>query len=126
MTGTPLIARLFLGLRRPRQTLQGRDASGVIVEVGAGVEVFAPGDEVFGTADGALAEFAVIPVGRLAKKPSGLSFEQAAALPVSGITALQAVEDLAKIQSGERSSCWALRAGWEVSRCSSRGPWVRG
>jgi NADPH:quinone reductase-like Zn-dependent oxidoreductase len=102
MAGKPLIMRPFTGLTRPRQPVQGRDVAGVIVEVGPGVEGFGVGDEVLGTADGSLAEFAKVPVTRLAKKPAGISFEQAAALPVSGLTALQAIRDHARVARGER------------------------
>jgi NADPH:quinone reductase-like Zn-dependent oxidoreductase len=70
--------------------------------VGASVTAFAPGDEVYGTCAGAFAEYAVAVAGRLAPKPPSLSFEQAAAVPVSALTALQAVRDQARVQAGER------------------------
>ncbi|WP_327721307.1 NAD(P)-dependent alcohol dehydrogenase [Streptomyces sp. NBC_00490] len=93
MTGRPYIARLSpqLGLRRPAHTVRGWDAAGRVEAVGAEVTGFKPGDEVFGQCDGSFAEYARGKAGQLAAKPASLSFEQAAALPVSGVTALQAL-----------------------------------
>jgi len=91
LTGTPLMARLFLGLRRPRQKVLGMDVAGTVERVGEGVTGFAPGDRVFGGATGSFAEFAVAKAKALAPMPAGLSFEQAAASPVSGLTGLQAL-----------------------------------
>jgi len=102
MTGRPYAARLFLGLRRPRVPVRGMDVAGVVTAVGARVTRFRPGDEVYGTCEtGSYAEFATARQGRLAAKPAGLSFEQAAATPVSGLTALQSVRD-ARVQAGQR------------------------
>jgi len=102
MTGRPYAARLFLGLRRPRVPVRGMDVAGVVTAVGARVTRFRPGDEVYGTCEtGSYAEFATARQGRLAAKPAGLSFEQAAATPVSGQTALQSVRD-ARVQAGHR------------------------
>ncbi|WP_043633847.1 NAD(P)-dependent alcohol dehydrogenase [Nonomuraea candida] len=91
MTGLPLIGRLAFGLRRPRNRVPGMDVAGVVESVGAGVSAFRPGDEVYGAATGAYAEFAVARPGKLARKPANLSFTEAAAVPVSGVTALRAV-----------------------------------
>lgn len=91
LTGTPLMARLALGLRTPRQKMLGLDVAGVVERVGAGVTEFAPGDRVFGGGTGTFAEFAIAKPKALAPMPAGLSFEQAAASPVSGLTALQAL-----------------------------------
>jgi NADPH:quinone reductase-like Zn-dependent oxidoreductase len=93
MTGRPYIARLSpqLGLRRPAHTVRGWDAAGRVEAVGAEVTGFKPGDEVFGQCDGSFAEYARGKAEQLAAKPASLSFEQAAALPVSGVTALQAL-----------------------------------
>ncbi len=91
LTGTPLMARLALGLRTPRQKMLGLDVAGVVERVGAGVTEFAPGDRVFGGGTGTFAEFAIAKQKALAPMPAGLSFEQAAASPVSGLTALQAL-----------------------------------
>lgn len=70
MTGLPLVARPAIGLRTPRTPIPGRDVAGTVVSVGAGVTGFAAGDEVVGTADGSLAEFAPVPVTRLAHAPA--------------------------------------------------------
>ncbi len=99
--GLPLMVRLALGVRRPRYRTPGRDLAGTVVTVGAGVDDLAPGDAVFGTADGSLAELAVAPRGRLAPPPTVLSAREAAAVPVSGLTALQAVR-LAGVAPGDR------------------------
>lgn len=101
MTGEPYAARLAFGLRAPRHPVPGRDVAGVVIAVGANVTRFAPGDEVYGTANGSLAEFATAPEGRLARKPDGLSFTDAAAVPVSGLTALQGLHDSGHIAAGQ-------------------------
>lgn len=108
MAGLPLIARPMFGLRRPRNPTPGRDIAGVVEAVGAGVAAaaggtagFAVGDEVYGTADGGFAEWVVTTPGRLAAKPANLTFEQAAAVPVSALTALQAVRDQAEVRPGQ-------------------------
>ncbi|GII79534.1 NADPH:quinone reductase [Sphaerisporangium rufum] len=103
MTGRPYIVRAGLGLRRPRVRVRGRDVAGVVTAVGAGVTRFRPGDEVYGTTTrGAYAEYAVARADRLAPKPAGLTFEQAAAAPVSGQTAVQALRDVARVREGQR------------------------
>jgi NADPH:quinone reductase-like Zn-dependent oxidoreductase len=102
MTGTPYAVRLAIGLRRPRQPIAGRDLAGVVTAVGDGVTGFAVGEEVFGTADGSLAERAVTSTARLAHKPSSLSFEGAAAMPVSAGTALQALQKAGRLKEGQR------------------------
>jgi NADPH:quinone reductase-like Zn-dependent oxidoreductase len=103
MHGEPRAVRLAFGLRRPRQPVLGRDVAGVVAAVGEGVTGFAVGDEVLGTtSEGSYAERTVAPADRLVKKPAAWSFEQAAAAPVSGLTALQAVHDLGGVTSGDR------------------------
>jgi NADPH:quinone reductase-like Zn-dependent oxidoreductase len=101
MHGTPLLIRPAYGLRRPRHPVPGRDVAGVIERVGPTVTGYDAGDAVIGTADGSLAEFAVVPVHRLTRAPSTLSLVDAAALPISGLTALQAVTR-AGITTGQR------------------------
>ncbi|MEU6259417.1 NAD(P)-dependent alcohol dehydrogenase [Streptomyces sp. NPDC047043] len=97
MTGRPYFARLNrqIGLRRPAHRVRGWDAAGVVEAVGAGVTSLKAGDEVFGQCDGSFAEFACGKAEQLAPKPAGLTFEQAAAFPVSAVTALQGL-DLAR------------------------------
>jgi NADPH:quinone reductase-like Zn-dependent oxidoreductase len=100
--GTPRAVRLAFGLRRPRQPVLGRDVAGVIDAVGSDVSEWTVGDEVLGTAPGALAEFAVARADRLVRRPEGLSPDAAAALPISGSTALQALVDHGHLQPGQR------------------------
>jgi NADPH:quinone reductase-like Zn-dependent oxidoreductase len=101
MTGRPLAVRLATGLRRPRVAGLGRDLAGVVAEVGAGVTGLRPGDEVYGTCEtGSLAEYAVARPQRLARKPAGLTFEQAAAVPISAVTALQSL-GVAGVSAGQ-------------------------
>ncbi len=105
MRGDPKLARLQLGVRRPKAPVRGRDFAGEVAEAGAGVTHVGPGDEVFGEtgmADGAFAEYVRAPAGQVAPKPAGLTFEQAAALPLAGCTALQALRDVAHVQPGQR------------------------
>ncbi len=102
MTGEPLVARLALGLRRPKQPVPGLDLSGEVVATGPGVTGFAVGDEVFGIGQGSYAGYAVAGVDKLARKPATLSFVEAAAVPVSGLTAIQAVLDAGQLQAGQR------------------------
>ncbi|MFI0237776.1 NAD(P)-dependent alcohol dehydrogenase [Streptomyces sp. NPDC016845] len=96
MTGKPYIARVALGLRKPRNPVRGWDLAGVVETVGAKVTGLGPGDEVFGSGDGSLAEYARARADKIAPKPDGLTFEQAAALPVSGVTAHQALSGKAR------------------------------
>lgn len=102
MRGRPYIARAAFGLRRPKATRPGRDVSGRIEAVGKNVTRFEPGDAVFGTCRGAFAEYACAAESALAAKPPDLSFEQAACLPVAGITALQGLRDAGRIQPGQK------------------------
>jgi NADPH:quinone reductase-like Zn-dependent oxidoreductase len=102
MTGKPYFARLMLGLRRPKITVRGWDVAGTVEAVGRSVTGFEPGDEVMGTADGSFAELAVTTAERLIRKPARLSFEEAAAVAVSGATALRALRDVGRVRPGQR------------------------
>jgi len=107
MTGRPYMVRIMgLGFSRPKVPVAGWDAAGIVEAVGGKVRRFKPGDEVFGNCDvggtGTFADFARLPEDRCALKPANLSFEEAAALPVSGCTALQAVRDFAKVGAGKQ------------------------
>ncbi len=95
-------ARIGQGLRRPKSASVGADLAGQVEAVGRDVQGLQPGDEVFGTAAGSWAEYAAAREARLAPKPANLSFEEAAALPVAGITALQALRDKGGIQPGQK------------------------
>ncbi|GAA4059552.1 NAD(P)-dependent alcohol dehydrogenase [Nonomuraea soli] len=89
MTGVPYLSRLAFGLPGPRAKVRGRDLAGTVEAAGAGVTRFRPGDEVYGEAQsGSFAELVAVPEGRLAPKPARLTFEQAAAVPLAGYTAL--------------------------------------
>ncbi|TGN66908.1 NAD(P)-dependent alcohol dehydrogenase [Nocardioides eburneiflavus] len=100
LTGKPYAVRLAMGLRRPKNSVPGRDVAGVVAEVGAGVVGFTPGDEVYGVAPGSFAEYAVTSPDKLARKPAGLTFAQAAVVPISAGTALQAL-DTGRVQAGQ-------------------------
>ena len=102
MAGEPYMVRLAVGLRRPRRPVPGFDGAGRVEAVGAKVTRFAPGDEVFGSCEGSFAEYACAKVDKLAPKPVNLAFEEAAAVPVSGVTALQALRDKGRLRAGER------------------------
>jgi NADPH:quinone reductase-like Zn-dependent oxidoreductase len=103
MAGMPYAIRLMgFGVRAPKNPVPGFDVAGVVVAVGADVTRFAPGDEVFGIARGSFAEFAAAPEDKLAHKPASLTFEQAAAMPISGITALQGLTDTGRLEAGQR------------------------
>lgn len=103
MTGLPSLMRIMgFGFRRPKAPNPGRSLGGTVEAVGRNVTGLRPGEEVYGTCDGALAEFAAARAGLLARKPANLSFEQAAVVPVSGVSALQAVRDRARVTSGEK------------------------
>ena len=99
MSGRPYIARLFLGLR-PR-VVPGRDLAGQVEAVGGNVTRFKPGDEVFGTCSGALAQHACASESALAMKPHHVTFEQAASVGVAGLTALQGLRDKGRIRAGQ-------------------------
>lgn len=101
MEGVPYVVRLGFGLKKPKMPIPGLDVSGVVKSVGPEVTRFKAGDLVFGTGKGTFAEFAVAPESKLAHKPKSLSFEQAAVTSISGLTALQALRDIAKVQSGQ-------------------------
>jgi NADPH:quinone reductase-like Zn-dependent oxidoreductase len=102
MAGLPYAARLVAGLRAPKSAVPGLDVAGVVVAVGSEVTRFQPGDEVFGVSKGSFAEFAAARADKLALKPSRLTFEQAAVVPVSGMTALRGLSDVGRVQPGQK------------------------
>ncbi len=93
--------RLLFGLRKPRNTRLGRDVAGEVEAIGKEVTQFKPGDEVFGLCSGSLAEYACALEKTLAIKPANISFEQAASIPLAGLTALQGLRN-GKIQAGQK------------------------
>ncbi|MEZ5141825.1 MAG: NAD(P)-dependent alcohol dehydrogenase [Acidimicrobiales bacterium] len=101
MTGLPQFMRLMTGLRRPKVAALGADLAGVVEEVGPAVHDLRPGDEVFGEVEeGAFAEYVGAAADVVAPKPAGLTFEQAAAVPMAGVTALQALRDHGRVRPG--------------------------
>ena len=101
LRGTPSFIRLFTGMRRPKFPRLGADVAGVVEAVGIDAAPFKPGDAVFGTAKGSFAEYACAVASQLALKPQEISFEQAACLPIAGVTALQGLRDKGKVQTGQ-------------------------
>ena len=102
MAGLPYPIRVAgFGLRKPKYLNPGRSLAGTIEAVGSEVAGFEPGDAVFGICDGSFTEYVGIRTDKLAPKPSNLSFEEAAAVPISGITALQAVRDHGGVEDGQ-------------------------
>ena len=102
MTGMPYFVRLMPGFRKLKDGTRGRDVAGTVDAAGAGVTDLEPGDEVMGIVEGSFAELGVGRAELLVPKPARLTFEQAAALPISGLTALQVIRDIAKVRPGQR------------------------
>lgn len=101
MSGVYLM-RLMTGLRKPKKTRPGADLAGEVESVGRNVTLFKPGDTVFGCARGAFAEYVCARDDKVALKPANISFEQAAAIPVAGLTALQELRDKGRVQPGQK------------------------
>jgi NADPH:quinone reductase-like Zn-dependent oxidoreductase len=97
---SPFVVRLVEGVRRPRSPFFGADVAGVVEDAGGSVNAFRPGEEVMGLRTGALAEY--VSGRNFVAKPAGLTFEEAAAIPLAGTTALQAVRDRGGVQAGQR------------------------
>ncbi len=102
MAGLPYAVRLVSGLRTPKRAVPGLDVAGVVVSVGTKVTRFQPGDEVFGISKGSFAQYAAAREDKLAMKPTNLTFEQAAAVPVSGLTAMQGLTGAGRIEAGQK------------------------
>jgi NADPH:quinone reductase-like Zn-dependent oxidoreductase len=103
MRGTPYLGRVAMGLRKPKDTRFGVDFAGTVEAVGSAVTQFKPGDEVFGRASGALAQYVTVYAHRgVVLKPSRLTHEEAAAIPVAAVTALQALRDNGEVQPGQK------------------------
>jgi NADPH:quinone reductase-like Zn-dependent oxidoreductase len=102
MTGLPYPVRLACGIRAPKTQVRGREVAGRVEATGSAVTALRVGDEVFGIADGSFAQYASARPGKLAPKPANLTFAQAAAVPVSALTALQAVRDRGRVQAGQK------------------------
>jgi len=102
MRGSPYLGRIAFGLRRPKDARVGVDVAGRVAAVAGNATQLKPGDEVFGVCKGAFAEHASASESKLAIKPAGVTFEQAASVPVAGLTALQAIRDHGRIHPGRR------------------------
>jgi NADPH:quinone reductase-like Zn-dependent oxidoreductase len=102
MTGTPYLLRLGFGVRVPKNPVLGREVAGTVVAVGSAVTRFATGDEAFGIGRGAFAEYAAAREDKLARKPANTTFEQAAVVSVSALTALQALTDVGRVEQGQK------------------------
>lgn len=103
LTGLPRLFRPAFGVRRPKYRVLGADLAGQVEALGKAVTGFHPGDEVYGqAAAGAFAEYVAVAEGQIAPKPTDLTFEQAAAVPLAGFTALQAIRDQGKVRPGQR------------------------
>jgi NADPH:quinone reductase-like Zn-dependent oxidoreductase len=100
--GLPYVARMRYGLRKPKHPVPGFDVAGRIEAVGSNVTRLQSGDAVFGWCDGSSAEYASVPEDQLVLKPANLTFEQAAAVPISGFAALQALRDTGGVQPGQQ------------------------
>ncbi len=102
VTGRPYLVRPMFGVPRPKKTTPGFDVAGVVEAAGAAVTQLRPGDEVFGQCGGSCAEQVAVSPKRLAPKPSNLSFQQAAACPISGDAALRALRDAGRVRPGHK------------------------
>lgn len=102
LTGLPLLGRLAFGLRKPKQPVLGMGLAGAVAALGPGVGGFAVGDQVMGTGTGALSEFALAPASQIVHRPPSLDAVPAAAVPISGITAWQAIHEAGRVQHGQR------------------------
>jgi NADPH:quinone reductase-like Zn-dependent oxidoreductase len=134
MRGVPYVLRIMgAGLRRPKNVVPGTDLAGHVESVGRSVTRFQPGDAVFGQTlvanllrhGGAFAEYAAVPQARFERKPFGLTFEQAGAVPTSGSLAVQEVRDEGRIRAGQTVLINGAGGPWEPSRCSSPRPTER-
>jgi NADPH:quinone reductase-like Zn-dependent oxidoreductase len=101
MAGLPYAIRPSFGLRKPKARVRGQDVAGTVVAVGASVTGWQQGDEVFGTCEGSFAEFVAAAEARIAVKPTNLTFDRAATVPIAGTTALQAVRDAGQVRAGQ-------------------------
>jgi NADPH:quinone reductase-like Zn-dependent oxidoreductase len=101
LRGLPYAARPITGLRRPRNRVPGLELAGTVEAIGRRVTTLRPGDEVFGWGSGSFAEYAAVPERQLLPKPANLTLEQAAAVPISGFTALQGIRDRGQVRAGQ-------------------------
>ncbi len=130
MTGQPYLLRMAgFGLRAPKNRIPGRDVAGTVVAVGSDVTGFQKGDDVFGLSRGSFAEYAAAREDKLDHKPANLTFEQAAVVPVSALTALQGVRDSAHVEAGQKVLVIGASGGvgtYAVQLAKARGAEVTG
>ena len=127
MRGTPYVMRLDTGLRKPKVTRLGVDFAGTVEAVGPNVTRFKPGDDVFGGRTGALGEYVTMRETALALKPANLTFEQAAAVPIAAITALQGLRDKGKVRArAEGADQRRVRRRGHLRRADRQGVRRRG
>jgi NADPH:quinone reductase-like Zn-dependent oxidoreductase len=129
MTGRPYLLRLVYGVGHPKNPVPGRDVAGTVVAIGPAVSTFAVGDEVYGIGRATFAEYAVAREDRLARKPANLTFEQAAVVPVSALTALQGVYDVGRVERGQQVLILGASGGvgsYAVQLAKSAGAEVTG
>ena len=130
MTGQPYLMRLMgFGVRRPKNPVLGMEVAGIVVTVGAEVTRFAPGDEVFGIARGSFAQYAAAREDKLARKPANLTFEQAAVVPISGLTAIQALHEAGPVKAGHKVLVIGASGGvgsYALQLAKARGAHVTG
>ena len=130
MAGQPYLLRIIgFGFRAPKNRVPGLDVAGTIVEVGSAVTRFAMGDEVFGISRGSFAEYAAVREDKLSRKPSNLTFAQAAVVPISAGTALQALTDAGNVQPGQHVLVIGAAGGvgtYAVQRAKALGAEVTG
>lgn len=115
LKGEPFLARFAFGLFKPKYSIPGGDIAGRVEAVGKDVKQFQPGDDVFGDLSGCgwggFAEYVSVPENALVLKPANMSFEEAAAVPMAGVTALQGLRDKGKIQSGQKVLIYGASGG---------------
>ncbi|KGR84321.1 NAD(P)-dependent alcohol dehydrogenase [Lysinibacillus odysseyi] len=115
LTGKPFLARFAFGLTKPKYSIPGGDIAGTVEAVGKDVTLFKAGDEVFGDLSGCgwggFAEYVTVHEYALALKPNNISFEEAAAAPMAGVTALQGLRDKGKIKSGDKVLIYGASGG---------------
>jgi NADPH:quinone reductase-like Zn-dependent oxidoreductase len=121
LTGTPYFARIALGLRKPKSPRIGVDFAGTVEAVGEDRTDFQPGDDVFGGRDGAFAEYVCARKG-VARKPAQMTFEEAAAVPVAALTALQGLRDKGKLEAGQKVLINGASEEWARTGCKSPRP----
>ena len=126
LRGEPYVMRAQFGLRVPKRTNVGNDVAGVVEAVGKDVSRFKIGDEVFGDVNGSFAEYVAAPEDLLESRPANLTFEQAAAVPLAAVTALQGLRDKAQVQPGQRVLVYGAGGGVDTFAVRPAVPVARG